>query len=120
VVIDLNESRIKHPNQIIKLIRFNTNTQFPGLVNTLKATLAVIGLHLTRYLHGSGHPAGCEDVVSALSPSAQQEISRLEPSVLRATLLLRAISDYEFVPMDLSFYLTVSGKEIRLQLVCLT
>jgi hypothetical protein len=38
----------------------------------------------------------------------QKEISRLEPAVLRANLLLRNMSDFESIPMESMFTLTVS------------
>jgi hypothetical protein len=107
-VIDLSESRVRHPSQIIKLLDFKISTRKLSLQDTLKATLAVLGLHLVRYLKGDGHPSGCEDMFNALPPMIQNELSRIEPAVLRANLLLRAMSDFESIPMESSFALTVS------------
>jgi hypothetical protein len=107
-VIDLNELRVRHPSQIVKLLTFKISSRRFALQDTLKASLAVLGLHLTRYLHGFGHPSGCEDMVNALSPVIQKELSRLQPKVLQASLLLRVMSDFESIPMDGTFALTVS------------
>jgi hypothetical protein len=106
-MVDLNGTRIKHPSQIVDLIRFTASTQHTALHNTLKATLAVLGLHLTRYLHGVGHPDGCEHMVSSLSIAKQQQLSAFDPGLLRANLFLRVVSEYEFLPLDPKFDLTV-------------
>jgi hypothetical protein len=107
-VIDFNNSRITRPSQVIDLLRFNVSTQHTELAEALKATMAVLGAHLVRYLHGIDHPPGCEDMISALSPYARQEIALLPPSILRAKLFLRAVSDNDFIPMDTVLDLTVS------------
>jgi hypothetical protein len=109
ILVDLNGSRVTDPNQIINLIRFTVSTQHSGLYGTLKATLAVLGLHLSRYLQGVGHPAGCEHMVNSLSTEKQNELSAFDPCVLRANLFLRVISEYEFLPLDPKFHLTVSS-----------
>jgi hypothetical protein len=106
--VEFNDSRITHPSQVVKHLRFDVSTQYAGLFDTLKATLAVLGAHLVRYLHGSGHPAECSDIISSVSLSAQDELSRLDPSVLRAAMFLRAISDYEHMPVDPLFDLEAS------------
>jgi hypothetical protein len=108
VVIEFNDCRITHPDQVIRCLNFNVSTLHFHLVATLKAALAVLGMHLVRYLHGVGHPPGCEDVVESLSASIRDELMLIDPSVLRAQLLLRAISDHEYIPMEIMFSLDVS------------
>jgi hypothetical protein len=109
VLAQWGKSRIKDPSQIVKIIRFTVASPKPRFAETLKATLAVLGLHLVRYLYGVGHPPGCEDMVSNFSPAKQQELALLKPEVLRANLFLRVVSEYEYMPMDVDFHLDVSG-----------
>jgi hypothetical protein len=108
VVISFNECRVTSSRQVVKLLRFTISSDQTKLRNTLHATLAVLGVHLVRYLQGVGHPSGCDDILSTLSLSAQKEISLMDPTVLRASLLLRAMSDYDRIPMDSAFTLDVS------------
>jgi hypothetical protein len=107
ILSDLDQSRIKRPSQVIDLLRFTMTTKYTQRSDTLRATLAVLGLHTVRYLQGIGHPPGCEDMVSALSPAKQRELSALKPNVLRANLFLRVVSESEIIPLDPDFDLTV-------------
>jgi hypothetical protein len=108
VLIDLDQSRIRRPKQVIDLLRFTMTTRYTRCSDTLRATLAVLGLHIVRYLQGVGHPPGCKDMVSALSPAKQRELSILKPDVLQANLFLRVVSESEIIPLDPGFELTVS------------
>jgi hypothetical protein len=108
VVVDFNECRVTNPRQVVKLLRFTISSDQTRLHSTLRATLAVLGVHLVRYLQGVGHPSGCNDILSTMSLSTQKEISLMDPTVLRASLLLRAMSDYDRIPMDSAFTLDVS------------
>jgi hypothetical protein len=117
VVVDFNKCRVTHASQIVKCLRFDVSTLDPAIFTTLQAALAVLGVHLVRYLHAAGHPPGCQDFINSLSSSTQQEISLIEPSVLQAKLLLRAMSDFEHVPMESQFYLNVCGTDLTSEAV---
>jgi hypothetical protein len=108
IVIDCHLSKVKRPDQVVRLLRFKTFTVQTGLVDALQATVAVLAIHLAKYLSGVGHPSDCLDVLDALLPETRHELSLLEPAVLRANLFLRVMSDYESVPMDADFSLSVS------------
>jgi hypothetical protein len=91
-------------------------TRYTLRSDALTAALAVLGLHIVRYLQGTGHPPGCEDMVSALSPAKQMELSMFKPDVLRANLFLRVVSESEIIPLDPEFDLNVSTSNVTLNL----
>jgi hypothetical protein len=114
IMTESKRSKVKHPSQVVSLLRFSASTQHRALSNTLKATVAVFGLHLTRYLHGVGHPQGSEKNLKELSSASQHELSVLGLDVLRAQLFLRVLSVSDFVPVDTELSLNVRREALTL------
>jgi hypothetical protein len=107
VVCVFNSRRLSKPQQVIDLVRYHPSKKLPSKLELYKSILAVIRLHTDRYLRGSGHPGSCAEIVASLDPATQTQLNAIDPAILRAFMFLRAATDFESLPMDDYFTISV-------------
>jgi hypothetical protein len=104
-----NNRRVSRPQQVIDIIDYQSSNKHKDKVPLYESIVAVLQLHLERYLRGHGHPAGCADMVTSLAPSVTAQLAAIDSSILRASLLLRVSTDFESLPINDSFKITVGS-----------
>jgi hypothetical protein len=102
-----NGHRLSKPQQIIDLLRYHPSHKLPVQLELYKSVLAVIQLHVENYLRGRGHPESCAEMVASLDLSIQTQLDAIDPSLLRASMFLRAATDFESLPLDNYFIISV-------------
>jgi hypothetical protein len=107
VVCVFNSRRLSRPQQVIDRLRYYPSKKLPSKLELYKSILAVVQLHLERYLRGRGHPETCTEIVASLDPSTKTQLNAINPSILRASMFLRAATDFDSLPMD--DYFTISA-----------
>jgi hypothetical protein len=108
VVCVFNSRRLSKPQQVIDLVCYHPSKKLPSKLELYKSILAVIRLHMDRYLRGHGHPGSCAEIVALLDPATQTQLNAIDPAILRASMFLRAATDFESLPMDDYFTISVS------------
>jgi hypothetical protein len=98
----MSDRRIKSVRDIIKRLKFVTKDVAQSESHDLLR--CIFQYRVLRWLHGKGHP---EQLGGAHISQAVQDAERDDPLV-RARLMLRAITDSDLLPLDPSFHLTVS------------